>query len=71
MSCTSCTQAIIEKEQALVAAKREAKAFAIQNSTNVFLYYNELGEIKFMAEEPARLCGIQPTAGIVTPFVPQ
>jgi hypothetical protein len=70
MSCEGCIQSAREKEQALSTVKAQAKQFAIENNTVVFLYYDHLGNLQYMKEEAARLAGIQPSAGIVTHYTP-
>ena len=66
--CQDCFQTQKELQEQFVIVQAKAKAFAIKNDTNVFIYQTPEGW-QFMVEEHAVKFGIQPTGGIISRFV--
>jgi prophage antirepressor-like protein len=68
--CDGCFQSQKVIDQALISARKRAKQFAVENDTNVFVYFDEYAQPQFMAEDIARALGIQPTGGIISKMKP-
>jgi len=67
--CTGCFLTQKEMQAQMEKIEKQAKEFAIEKKTNVFIYAREEGELAFMVEEAAREIGIQPLQ-ILSGFVP-
>lgn len=69
MSCESCFSGPKAQQEALTVVQKDAKKYAIDNETNVFIYRTEDGWA-YMAEAKARELSIQPTGGVVSYLQP-
>jgi hypothetical protein len=67
--CEGCFQTQKALQEALTIVQEQAKQYAINNETNVFIYRTEDGW-SFMAEQKARELGVQPTGGVVSYLQP-
>lgn len=62
--CNDCFKTQKELNEQLAIILPKAQVLALENNCNVFIYKTPEGW-SYMAEEPARQLGIQPTWGIV------
>ena len=67
--CEGCFQTQKELQQQFAIVHTAAKALAVKNNCNVFIFQTPEGW-QYMVEEKAIQLNIQPTGGVVSGLVP-
>jgi hypothetical protein len=69
VGCTDCYQTLKEQQAGVAILQQQAKALAVKDNCNVYIYQSENGPA-IMVEAAAINAGIQPTLGVITPMRP-